>query len=64
MLYKFFQVEIKQPESKEVIMISDNSMKIWCIVTLKQYENLVYCNLKIINAASPHSLTVQHVSTQ
>ena len=35
-------------KASEDALISDNSMKIWSTVTLKENENLVYCNLAAI----------------
>ena len=35
-------------KSSEDALIRNNSMKIWCTVTLKVYGNFVYCNLAAI----------------
>ena len=35
-------------KASEDALISNSSMKISCTITLKEYENLVYCNLAAI----------------
>ena len=35
-------------KASEDVLMSNNCMKIWCTVTLKEYQNLVYCNLAAI----------------
>ena len=35
-------------EANEVTLISNNYMKIWCTLTLKDYDNLVYCDVAVI----------------
>ena len=35
-------------KASEDALLSSNSMKIWHTVTLKEYENLIHCNLAAI----------------